>query len=224
MNPNEELALSIDAALQIRGTDWHQIAMAAGVTPSELESGLAFFGKADRRDLQRHLNSYEADIQEAIESAESTGTTIPPRQECREYLWSIAVRSRRELVSAILERASEYALVAAEERARTHVGIRPLEDRVLIQPLAKEHRTEAGIYLPESAKEKPMQGRVVAHGPGKLMGNGERIHATVKKGDVVVYSMYAGTEIDIKNVRHLIVRESELLGIIEGEAGPFENG
>ncbi|MCH2132672.1 MAG: co-chaperone GroES [Phycisphaerales bacterium] len=95
------------------------------------------------------------------------------------------------------------------------MSVKPLEDRVLIRPIEAESRTESGIYLPESAKEKPMQGKVVALGPGKLLDNGERIKLAVKKGDTVVYSKYAGTEVEIKNQTHLIVRESELLGVVE---------
>lgn len=96
------------------------------------------------------------------------------------------------------------------------MAVRPLEDRVLIQPVEPETRTKSGIYLPESAKEKPMQGKVVALGPGKLLENGERVKLGVKKGDVVVYGKYAGTEVEIKNSKHIILRESELLGVIEG--------
>ena len=94
--------------------------------------------------------------------------------------------------------------------------VKPLEDRVLIKPLDPETKTESGIYLPESAKEKPMQGKVVAVGPGKLLDNGERVVPSVKKGDTVVFGKYAGTEIEIKNTKHMIMRESELLGLIEG--------
>jgi chaperonin GroES len=96
------------------------------------------------------------------------------------------------------------------------MAVKPLEDRILIKPLEAEKKTTAGIYLPESAKEKPMQGKVVALGPGKLLDNGERVRPAVKKGDTVVFGKYSGTEIEIKNVKHLIVRESELLGVIEG--------
>ncbi len=95
------------------------------------------------------------------------------------------------------------------------MAVKPLEDRVIILPLEAEDRTESGIYLPESAKEKPVQGKVIACGPGKRLDNGERIKPSVSKGDTVVYCKYAGTEIEIKNIKHLIVRESELLGIIE---------
>jgi chaperonin GroES len=95
------------------------------------------------------------------------------------------------------------------------MAVQPLEDRILVQPLEAESRTESGIYLPESAKEKPMQGKVVACGPGKRLDNGERITPIVKKGDTVVFGKYSGTEVEVKNVAHLIVRESELLGIVE---------
>lgn len=96
------------------------------------------------------------------------------------------------------------------------MSVKPLEDRILIKPLEPETKTKSGIYLPETAKEKPMQGKVVAVGPGKTLDNGQRITPSVKKGDTVVYGKYAGTEIEIKNVPHLIMRESELLGVIEG--------
>lgn len=96
------------------------------------------------------------------------------------------------------------------------MAVKPLEDRILIKPLEAETKTASGIYLPESAKEKPMQGKVVAVGPGKLLDNGERARPVVKKGDTVVFGKYSGTEIEIKKIKHLIVRESELLGVIEG--------
>ena len=94
--------------------------------------------------------------------------------------------------------------------------VRPLEDRILVKPLDAETKTSSGLFLPESAKEKPMQGKVVAIGPGKLLDNGKRQSLLVKKGDTVVFGKYAGTEIEIKNQKHLIVRESELLGLIDG--------
>jgi chaperonin GroES len=96
------------------------------------------------------------------------------------------------------------------------MGVKPLEDRVLIKPTEPETKTASGIYLPESAKEKPMQGKIIAVGPGKLLDNGQRMKPSVKKGDTVVFGKYAGTEIEIKNVTHMILRESELLGVIDG--------
>lgn len=96
------------------------------------------------------------------------------------------------------------------------MSVKPLEDRVLIKPSEPEKKTKSGIYLPESAKERPMQGTVVAVGPGKLLENGKRSAPTVKKGDTVLFGKYGGTEIEIKNTKHMILRESELLGLIEG--------
>ena len=96
------------------------------------------------------------------------------------------------------------------------MSVKPLEDRVLVCPVEAESKTESGIYLPESAKEKPVQGTIVAVGPGKLLDNGERVKPAVRKGDTVVFGKYSGTEVEIKKVSHLIVRESELLGVIEG--------
>ena len=92
--------------------------------------------------------------------------------------------------------------------------VRPLEDRILIKPTEPETKTASGLFLPESAKERPMQGTVVATGPGLLLENGERAPVNVKKGDTVVYGKYAGTEIEIKNNTHVIMRESELLGVM----------
>ncbi len=92
--------------------------------------------------------------------------------------------------------------------------VRPLEDRILIKPTEPETKTASGLFLPESAKERPMQGTVVATGPGLLLENGERAAINVKKGDTVVYGKYAGTEIEIKNTKHVIMRESELLGVM----------
>ena len=92
--------------------------------------------------------------------------------------------------------------------------VRPLEDRILIKPIEPETKTASGLFLPETAKERPMQGTVVAVGPGLLLDNGERAPVNVKKGDTVVYGKYAGTEIEIKNTKHVIMRESELLGVM----------
>lgn len=94
------------------------------------------------------------------------------------------------------------------------MAVKPLEDRVLVKPIEKETMTESGLYLPESSKEKPIQGQVVATGPGKLLDNGNRADLSVKKGDRVVYGKYAGTEVEIKGDKHLILRETELLGVI----------
>ena len=95
------------------------------------------------------------------------------------------------------------------------IKIKPLDDRVLIKPDEAEEKTKSGIFLPEGAKEKPMSGKVVATGPGKLTDDGARAAITVKKGDTVVYGKYSGTEVEINGVEHKIIAESELLGILE---------
>ena len=96
------------------------------------------------------------------------------------------------------------------------MAVKPLEDRVLVKPIEAETRTASGIYLPEASKEKPVRGEIIAVGPGKRLENGKRAEMSVSKGDTVVYGKYAGTEVEIKGVKHLILRESELLGVIEG--------
>jgi chaperonin GroES len=96
------------------------------------------------------------------------------------------------------------------------MNVKPLDDRVLVKPIEAESKTESGLYLPETAKERPVQGKVVAVGPGKRLESGERAAMNVKKGDTVVYSRYAGTEVELKGAEHLIMRESELLGVLEG--------
>jgi len=96
------------------------------------------------------------------------------------------------------------------------MNVKPMEDRVLVKPAEKENKTESGIYLPESSKERPVQGKVIAVGPGKRLENGKRAEMSVKKGDTVVYGKYSGSEIEVKGAQHLILRESEILGILEG--------
>ena len=97
----------------------------------------------------------------------------------------------------------------------TKTRIKPLDDRVLVKPTEAEEKTASGIYLPEGAKEKPQHGKIVAAGPGKLNDDGSRTPLAVKAGDKVLYGKYAGTEIDVDGVSHMIMRESELLGVME---------
>jgi chaperonin GroES len=96
------------------------------------------------------------------------------------------------------------------------MAVKPLEDRVLVKPIEPDTKTASGLYLPEGSKEKPIQGEVVAVGPGKLLDNGKRATLSVNKGDRVVYGKYAGSEVEIKGDKHLILRETELLGVIDG--------
>lgn len=93
--------------------------------------------------------------------------------------------------------------------------IKPLDDRVLVKPSDPEEKTASGLYLPQGAKEKPQQGTVVATGPGRLLKDGKRAPVNVKKGETVVYGKYSGSEIEIKGVKHVILEESDLLGVIE---------
>ena len=93
--------------------------------------------------------------------------------------------------------------------------IRPLHDRVLVSRLEEAQVSSGGIIIPDSAKEKPIRGRIVAVGNGKIAKNGEVRPLTVKAGDEVLYSKYAGTEVKLGGEEHLIMREDDILGIIE---------
>jgi len=93
--------------------------------------------------------------------------------------------------------------------------LRPLDDYVVIKPIEEEERTPEGIVLPDVAKEKPQKGKVIAVGPGKLLKNGKRAAMSVKEGDVVLYGKYAGTEVKIGDDEFNIMRESEILAVIE---------
>ncbi|MGD2151230.1 MAG: co-chaperone GroES [Desulfobacterales bacterium] len=92
--------------------------------------------------------------------------------------------------------------------------IKPLNDRVLVIRLDKENRSKGGIIIPDTAKEKPQKGRVVAVGPGKRGEDGKRFSLDVKEGDHVIFSKYAGTEINIDNVEHLFLSESDILAVV----------
>lgn len=91
------------------------------------------------------------------------------------------------------------------------MNLKPLADRVVIKPIVKEEVTKGGIVLPDTAKEKPQEGEVVAVGPGKLGDEGKRIEMEVKKGDRVVYAKYAGTEWKYEGEEYIILRESDIL-------------
>jgi len=91
------------------------------------------------------------------------------------------------------------------------VKLQPLADRLVVKPIEVEEKTKAGIYLPDTAKEKPQEGEVVAVGPGRLSDDGKRIAMDVKVGDIVVYAKYGGTEIKLDDVEYMILRESDIL-------------
>ena len=93
--------------------------------------------------------------------------------------------------------------------------IRPLQDRIIVKRIEEEEKTKGGIIIPDTAKEKPMEGKVIAVGKGKLMEDG-KVHALdVKAGDRVLFGKYAGTEVKIDGVEHLIMREDDNLGVDE---------
>jgi chaperonin GroES len=93
--------------------------------------------------------------------------------------------------------------------------IRPLQDRVIVKRIEEDEQTSGGIIIPDTAKEKPMEGEVVAVGNGKILDNGTKVPLEVKAGDRILFGKYAGTDIKIDGVEHLIMREDDILGIIE---------
>jgi chaperonin GroES len=99
--------------------------------------------------------------------------------------------------------------------SKTKVNLKPLGDRVVIEPLEKEEKTASGIILPETAKEKPQEGEVLAVGPGRLDDNGKRVEMDVKKGDIVLFAKYSGTEIKVDDKKVLILKESDILAIVQ---------
>ena len=94
--------------------------------------------------------------------------------------------------------------------------IRPLQDRLIVKRMAEEEKTKGGIIIPDTAKEKPIEGKVLAVGNGKVLEDGKVRPLDVKAGDRILFSKYAGTEIKIDGEEHLIMREDDILGVIEG--------
>jgi len=92
--------------------------------------------------------------------------------------------------------------------------LKPLNDRVLVKRLESEEKTAGGLYIPDTAKEKPSRGKVVAAGPGKLADDGKRTALAVKAGDLVLFNKYAGTEISLDGEEHLVMREDDILAVI----------
>jgi chaperonin GroES len=93
--------------------------------------------------------------------------------------------------------------------------IKPLNDRVIVKRIEEEEKTKGGIIIPDTAKEKPSEGKVVAVGSGKLLDDGKRQPLEVKKGDKVLFGKYAGTEVKIDGQEHLIMREDDIIAIVE---------
>ncbi|VAX19456.1 Heat shock protein 60 family co-chaperone GroES [hydrothermal vent metagenome] len=95
------------------------------------------------------------------------------------------------------------------------INIKPLHDRVLVKPMEAKETVKGGIIIPDTAKEKPQEGKIAAVGPGKLLDDGSYSKMSVKKGDTVIYSKYAGTEIKIDDHEYLLMREDDILGLID---------
>jgi len=96
--------------------------------------------------------------------------------------------------------------------------IRPLNDRIIVRRMEDNEQMRGGLYIPDTAKEKPQEGEVIAVGNGKLLDNGTRIAIDIKAGDKVLFGKYAGTEIKLDGEEYLILREDDVLGVIEGAA------
>jgi chaperonin GroES len=92
--------------------------------------------------------------------------------------------------------------------------LKPLEDRVVIKPASPDEKVQGGIIIPDTAKEKPQRGEIIAVGPGKVSDTGQKIPMTVKKGDIVLYGKYSGTEVTVDGEDYLVVRESDILAIV----------
>ena len=95
------------------------------------------------------------------------------------------------------------------------MNLMPLNDRVLVKRLESEEKTAGGLYIPDTAKEKPSKGEVVAAGPGKTAEDGKRVAMAVKAGDIVLFNKYAGAEVKLDGVEHLVMREDDILAIIK---------
>lgn len=96
----------------------------------------------------------------------------------------------------------------------TDLKVKPLADRVVVKPLEETEQMRGGLYIPDTAKEKPQQGEVVAVGPGKLTDDGKRVDPELKVGDRVLYGKYSGTEVTLDDAQYLILRESDVLAVI----------
>ncbi|AEH45250.1 MULTISPECIES: co-chaperone GroES [Thermodesulfatator] len=93
--------------------------------------------------------------------------------------------------------------------------VKPLHDRILVQRIEEEERTKSGIIIPDTAKEKPIMGKVIAVGDGRILENGQKLPLSVKEGDRILFGKYAGTEVKIEGEEYLIMREDDVLAIIE---------
>ena len=100
------------------------------------------------------------------------------------------------------------------KKAAVSVDVKPLADRVVVKPLEEAEQMRGGLYIPDTAKEKPSQGEIVAVGPGKLSDDGTRLEMDVSIGDKVLYGKYSGTDVTLEGEEYLILRESDILAIV----------
>ena len=98
--------------------------------------------------------------------------------------------------------------------------LEPLGDRVVVKPIEQEQMTKSGIIIPDTAKEKPQEGEIIAVGPGKVLDNGTRVKMDLKKGDRVIFTRYGGTEVKLDGETHLIIHESDILAVKGASARP----
>jgi chaperonin GroES len=98
--------------------------------------------------------------------------------------------------------------------ATPNINVQPLHDRILVQRLAEEEKTAGGLFIPDTAKEKPQQATVVATGKGRILDDGKTVPLAVKRGDKVLFSKYSGTELKFEGKEYLMIREEDVLGII----------
>jgi chaperonin GroES len=124
---------------------------------------------------------------------------MKPSRNCRNHLVDSQRRQER---------------MATKTRASVSTKIQPLHDRVVVRPLEEGEQMRGGLYIPDTAKEKPQQGEILAVGPGKLSEQGERIAPDVKAGDKVLYGKYSGTEVTVDGETVLILRESDVLAVL----------
>jgi chaperonin GroES len=142
--------------------------------------------------------------------ADSASGSSPGRERIRIRDRGLEIRSRR-----LQHHRSRLDGVGRTKEGDISMKVRPLQDRIIVKRVEGEEKSKGGIIIPDTAKEKPQEGKVVAVGKGKVTDDGKLQPLDVKKGDRVLFSKYAGTEINIDGEEHLIVREDDVLGILE---------
>jgi chaperonin GroES len=137
----------------------------------------------------------------------------PPRATVSDPLARSAARAAKGPAGRRL--AISISLGRAAQGTGGTMKIRPLQDRILVKRIEEEEKTKGGIIIPDTAKEKPSEGKVVAVGKGKVGDDGKLMPLDVKKGDRILFSKYSGTEVNIEGDEHLIIREDDVLGVVE---------